>query len=310
MCLIAWNWQPGRATPLLLIANRDEFYARPAQAVQWWDQGHILAGKDLQAGGTWLGVTRTGRLAALTNYRDYREYVNGNGNGNNPAMLRPSAPSRGELVTDFLNSELSAPAFLRRLAERAEHYNPFNLLVFDGQQLLGLQSRGAEVIEMQPGIGAVSNADFHSPWPKLAWLRDELGEHVNNGEAGNDEPGNDEAVNDEAVNRDADNEALLALLQNTMIAPDDALPQTGLPLARERELSAAFITSPDYGTRACSVVRIGQTDAEFVERCFDAGGLVATQNHAFSLDPTARLHRAGSSGGFGSGSKGGHGNTR
>ena len=314
MCLIAWNWQPGRATPLLLIANRDEFYARPAQAVQWWDQDHILAGKDLQAGGTWLGVTRTGRLAALTNYRDYREDGNGKGNGNDPAMLRPGAPSRGELVTDFLNSELSAPVFLRRLADRAEDYNPFNLLVFDGQHLLGLQSRGAEVIDMQPGIGAVSNADFHSPWPKLAWLRDALGAHVNNGEAakdeaGNDEAGNDEAVNGETVNREADNEALLALLQNTMIAPDDALPQTGLPLARERALSAAFITSPDYGTRACSVVRIGQTDVEFVERCFDAGGLVATQNHAYSLDPASRLHRAGSSGGFGSGSKGGHGHT-
>ena len=269
MCLIAWNWQPESDTPLLLLANRDEFYARPAQALQWWDGGCILAGKDLQAGGTWMGLTRTGRLAALTNYRDFSS-------ASSPHALRGDAPSRGELVTAFLNSDLPALAFLQRLAGRAARYSPFNLLVFDGTHLLGLQSRGARIVEMQPGIGAVSNADFHSPWPKLTWLSDQLENHVNGGTSTS--AGCNGA-------HGANVESLLSLLKNEAIAPDEALPQTGLPLARERALSAAFITSPEYGTRACSVVRIARTHAQFVERCFDSNGLLATQEYAFSLSP-------------------------
>ena len=286
MCLMAWNWQPASAMPLLLVANRDEFYARPSQPLQWWDNGNILAGKDLQAGGTWLGLTRNGRLAALTNYRDFSI-------ASNPAMQRADAPSRGGLVTEFLGSALDSRAFLQRLAGRAHQYNPFNLLVFDGEQLLGLQSRRAEVVEMQPGVGAVSNADFHSPWPKLMWLKGELENHVNGGTR--EDAGNNGAHSDDA--NGVDGEALFSMLKNQTIAPDDALPQTGLPLARERALSAAFISSPDYGTRACSVVKIARTQAQFEERTFDAAGLVATQKHAFSINPPPRLHGMASSGG-------------
>jgi uncharacterized protein with NRDE domain len=259
MCLIAWNWQPESATPLLLLANRDEFYARPARPLQWWEGGHILAGKDLQAGGTWLGLTRTGRLAALTNYRDFSSTAD-------TSRLRTDLPSRGGLGTEFLNTDLSAFEFLQQLASRAENYSAFNLLVFDGCQLLGLQSRDSKIVVMQPGIGAVSNADFHSPWPKLTWLRDELENHVSS-----------------CAESIADADALLSILKNDAIAPDDALPQTGLPLARERALSAAFINSADYGTRASSVVRIGRTRAEFVERSFDARGETGTQRHSFPI---------------------------
>lgn len=278
MCLIAWNWQPSSAMPLLLVANRDEFYARPARVLQWWDGGHILAGKDMQAGGTWLGLTRTGRLAALTNYRDF----SGAGKASQlAAELQGDAPSRGELVTEFLNSDLSALGYLQRLASRVRHYNAFNLLVFDGTQLLGLQSRRAEIIEMHPGIGAVSNADFHSPWPKLTWLRDELENHIASGNA------------DSFADGTADTEALLSTLKNDTIAPDDTLPQTGLPVARERALSAAFIASPDYGTRASSVVHIGHTQAEFVERSFDFQGELGTHRHRFSLSCAASVPGGG-----------------
>ncbi|PIY30278.1 MAG: hypothetical protein COZ09_00550, partial [Comamonadaceae bacterium CG_4_10_14_3_um_filter_60_42] len=155
MCLIAWNWQPASRHPLLLIANRDEYYARPTLPLHWWHDAPILAGRDLQAGGTWLGISRTGRLAALTNHRD-------------PASVRVDAPSRGALVSAFLQTELSASDYLTELASRAADYNPFNLLVFDGTRLMGLESRHAKVITMQPGIGAVSNADFLTPWPKLS----------------------------------------------------------------------------------------------------------------------------------------------
>ena len=305
MCLIAWNWQPASATPLLLIANRDEFYARPSQALQWWDDGNILAGKDLQAGGTWLGLTRTGRLAALTNYRDFST-------AGKASQLPVDAPSRGELVTEFLGSSLDARAFLQRLARRAHRYNPFNLLVFDGTQLLGLQSRQSEVVEMQPGIGAVSNADFHSPWPKLTWLRDELENHVSiRSSCASGGQDADAIARDDAGDGDGDGidigvgvgvgvgfEALFSILKNSTIAPDEALPQTGLPLARERALSAAFITSPDYGTRACSVVEIARAQAQFEERTFDAAGLVSTQKHAFAIQPLPREHAMVSSGRF------------
>lgn len=244
MCLIAWNWQPTSPTPLLLIANRDEFYARPTAPLHWWQDAPILAGRDLQAGGTWLGVSRNGRLAALTNHRD-------------PARQRVDAPSRGELVSAFLQSEINAESYLSAMAERAADYNPFNLLVFDGTHLMGLESRHARVITLQPGIGAVSNADFLTPWPKLTRLSGGL-----------------EMLLAQAHPSDTD---LLALLHHPMPALDTDLPDTGIPLDLERALSAAFVTLPDYGTRACSVVRYEQNSLQFLEQGFDAGGVTHTE---------------------------------
>ena len=241
MCLIAWNWQPASTTPLLLLANRDEFYARAARPLHWWDNGMILAGQDLQAGGTWLGISRSGRLSALTNYRS-------------PSPARTGTPSRGELVANFLQSDLDSARYLQDLQTHAADYNPFNLLVFDGCALLGLESRGARVVNMSPGIGGVSNADFHTPWPKLRTLTARLRACEDTG--------------------DTDTPALLALLQDHTLAPDSELPQTGVPLAMERALSAAFITTPGYGTRASSVVKLGENRAEFTELSFDAAGLV------------------------------------
>ena len=255
MCLIAWNWQPASPTPLVLLANRDEFYARPARPLHWWEatdsaqtRATVLAGKDLQAGGTWLGVSRSGRLAALTNYRA-------------PLPARADTPSRGELVAAFLESEAEAEAYLQALAQRASDYNPFNLLVFDGERLLGLESRSARIVPMQTGIGAVSNADFHTPWPKLTQLTARLQAQVAQGTT--------------------DVPSLLGLLHDPTQAPDAALPRTGVPQELERALSATFIATPGYGTRACSVVQIHQHHAEFTEQSFDAGGLQTTVQQAF-----------------------------
>ncbi len=244
MCLIAWNWQPNSPTPLLLLSNRDEFYARPAMPLHWWsdDNGHdrsILAGKDLQGGGTWLGLSRSGRLAALTNYRS-------------PEDLRSDTPSRGELVAGFLRSGLDAPTYLQQLAGHAADYNPFNLLVYDGHTLMGLESRGAKLVHLQPGIGAVSNADFHTPWPKLTRLSQRL--------------------QDQVTRQSIEPTALLPLLQDPCLAPDVDLPQTGVPLEWERRLSAAFVKSADYGTRACSVLAIHTTHAAFTEHSFGPQG--------------------------------------
>jgi uncharacterized protein with NRDE domain len=250
MCLIAWNWQPGSTNPLLLVANRDEFYARPTAPLAWWEDAGILAGRDLQAGGTWLGFSRTGRMAALTNHRD-------------PANLRANAPSRGELVSGFLQADTPAADHLAELAERATHYNPFNLLVFDGQTLMGLESRHARVITLQPGLGAVSNADFLTPWPKLVNLKDSL-----------------QSLLAQAHPSDAE---LLELLHHRGVAADTDLPATGIPLALERVLSSAFIATPDYGTRACSVLRLQADSIHFLEQSFDGVGSIGVQQFNSSL---------------------------
>lgn len=241
MCLIAWNWQPQNATPLLLIGNRDEFYARPAQAMHWWEGNTVLAGKDLQAGGTWLGMNRSGRLAVLTNYRS-------------TSPQRTDAPSRGELVAGFLGGTRSATDYLQQLRAEAHLYNPFNLLLFDGERLLGFESRAAQPKEIAPGIGAVSNADFDTPWPKLQRWKQGLAQLASQ------DPG---GVPDAAY---------LQWMQNRQIAADAQLPSTGIALERERALSAAFIATPDYGTRACSIVRMGRTGARVSEYRFNATG--------------------------------------
>ena len=255
MCLIAWNWQPASATPLVLLSNRDEFYDRPALALHWWPKAPggacVLAGKDQQAGGTWLGLSRSGRLAALTNYRS-----------GDPA--RANAPSRGELVAGFVQGDMTAAHYLQSLALHTQDYNPFNLLVFDGEHLLGLESRGSRMITLPEGIGALSNADFQTPWPKLMRLKERL-----QGPTPHDE---------------VDTARLLKLMQDTTLAADADLPRTGVPLELERALSAIFIATPGYGTRACSVVHLHRDRASFTEQRFGVTGLMGTEKQIFAIE--------------------------
>lgn len=257
MCIIAWNWQPASDTPLLLLSNRDEFYARPCEPLHWWapkadGARTILAGRDLQAGGTWLGMSRSGRLAALTNFRHAQP-------------LRSDAPSRGDLVTNFLNCPLDSPAFLQRLASRVDAYNPFNLLVFDGSTLLGLESHSARVVTLQPGLGGVSNAGFNTPWPKLRRLQQGLHSQLQRS------PVDPPTLHD-----------LQALLHDRTPVPEADLPHTGVPLELEKALSPIFIATPHYGTRACNVVHVHRQHATFVEQTVNADGLQGSQNQTFS----------------------------
>lgn len=248
MCLIAFNWQPQAPVPLIIAANRDEFYARPTQALHRWADQPILAGQDLQAHGTWLGVSLGGRVAALTNYRD-------------AAQFNPGAPSRGDLTTAFLNGDTPCAQYLQALTARAHLYNPFNLLVFDGRSLMGFESRHRRAFKLPEGVGVVSNADFNVPWPKVARLRDGFAHTLRQN-----------ALAAESATGEPDLNALFALLSNRSTAPDSALPHTGIALERERALSATFIHSPDYGTRASSVLIVGHDEADFVERSFNADG--------------------------------------
>ena len=236
MCLIAVRWRPVSAEPLLLLGNRDEFYERPAAPLAWWEGGRLLAGRDLRAGGTWLGVTRDGRCAAVTNFRQ-------------PGPPRPEAPSRGQLPLRFLEGGLSAAAFLEALRGESGRYAPFNLLVYDGEILLGYQSRNEEVVPLEPGIHVLSNGDFDAPWPKAEALRRRL-----------------------AAAPQEDDRALLALLEDDLPFPDAELPRTGVPLDWERALSPVFIRTPAYGTRASTLVRVGPEAVSMEERRFGPDG--------------------------------------
>jgi uncharacterized protein with NRDE domain len=222
MCLILLAWQVHSGFPLVVAANRDEYFARPTAVADYWpDHPQVLAGRDLEAGGTWLGITHNGRFAALTNFR-------------NPAAYRPDAPSRGRLVADFLTGEMDIDAYLDQLA--AGDYNGFNLLLGDGQRMLAFSNVTDQRHALAPGIYGLSNALLDTPWPKVGAGRTALAT---------------------ALTRLPDEDALHALLRDDTIHPDEALPATGVSPEWERLLSAAFVRSPDYGTRSSTIIKVG-----------------------------------------------------
>ena len=247
MCIIALNWQPGRPLTLTIAANRDESRACLTLGLHHWPVQGILAGPDLQASGTRLGLsagegTHQIRMAALTNYRDV-------------TSQRPDTVSRGYLTAAFMNSSVSAKGYLQKLSANTHFFNPFNLIVFDGQTLMDFDCRHARIYELPAGMTGVSNADFNTYRPKLEYLR----------------------ISFEQTLADHDDEALLQeiffkLLFDDRITPVATLSKKGISLNRERVLSAAMMYTPDYGTRAFSVIRIKHQGAQFTKRCFDTNG--------------------------------------
>lgn len=238
MCLIVFAWRPSHPQPLVLAANRDEFYARPTLPLaQWEDAPQVFAGRDLEAGGTWLGVSADGRFAALTNIRDPEQ--------------TPGRRSRGELVAHFLTGSLSIDEYLREVAGRSAEYGGFNLLVGDREALHFLNAADPVARRLEAGVYGVSNAGLNTPWPKLLKARAALTHQL-------DEP---------------DLEAMFELLADTETPPDADLPNTGVGLATEKLLSSVFIASPNYGTRA-STVLIANADGSrrLIERSFGPYG--------------------------------------
>jgi uncharacterized protein with NRDE domain len=240
MCLILFAWKIHENFPLILIANRDEFYERPTAPAAFWDDApEILAGRDLQEGGTWLGITRGGSLAALTNYRD-------------PASLKTNAPSRGNLVSDYLRDPETPERYLGRIRPMAARYNGFNLLVGNESELFCFSNRNG-LQTPTPGIHGMSNHLLDTPWPKVERGKQALGKLIR----GMNEPSP---------------EALLDLLADRSRPPDDRLPVTGVGLEWERVLSPLFIESQDYGTRSSTVLIIDREGCvTFVERVFNGG---------------------------------------
>ncbi|UVL61880.1 NRDE family protein [Pseudomonas sp. B21-032] len=234
MCLIVFAWRSGHAQPLIVAANRDEFYARPSRVLgAWEDAPGVYAGRDLEAGGTWLGVGPNGRFAALTNIRDPQQ----------PQGTR----SRGELVAAFLRGELGVEAYLDQVASRSQQYSGFNLLVADSTQLGYLNARQATPQLLGAGVYGLSNAGLDTPWPKLVKARAGLQLQL----------------------ADPQPQRLLELLGDNLPAADSELPETGVGLGTERLLSSVFIASQNYGTRA-STVLIVEADGRrhLVERSF------------------------------------------
>uniref|UniRef100_UPI00404B7606 NRDE family protein n=1 Tax=Fulvivirga sp. TaxID=1931237 RepID=UPI00404B7606 len=235
MCLILFAYQSHSEYKLILTANRDEFYARPTQQAHFWpDSPHILAGKDLQAGGTWIGVNKNGKLAALTNYRD-------------PANINPDAPSRGALTIDFLKSDLLAKDYLLQLDQNGLEYNGFNLLLMDESGLWCYDNVQRAILQVPTGVHGLSNATLNTPWPKTESAKQQL----------------KEIINTESISK----AALVEMMENKTTAPDEMLPKTGVPYHWEKLLSARFIESEFYGSRITTVITISNSrEINFLEK--------------------------------------------
>lgn len=236
MCVVyfAYNVHPDH--PLILLANRDEFYNRPTMpAHRWEDHPGIFAGRDLVSGGTWLGVTRGGRVAAVTNYRE-------------PGVPKGEL-SRGDLVADFLKTDASAADYLSDLEPRIDRYSGFNLLVGEigpvKNELYYFSNRASGVQKLTPGVYGLSNHLLDTPWPKVLRGTEQFSRFVHLPEL--------------------EKEALFDLLADHSVAEDDELPETGVGYEIEKALSAIFIETPDYGTRCSTVVTFTNGGEPFLE---------------------------------------------
>ncbi|NWB91248.1 NRDE family protein [Pseudomonas agarici] len=238
MCLIVFAWRPGHAQPLIVAANRDEFYARPSLALAQWPQApQVHAGRDLEAGGTWLGVGVGQRFAALTNIR-------------NPHQS-PAHRSRGELVARFLMEETAAEDYLAEISAQSPEYAGFNLLLGTTDQLWHFNSHEAEPRQLTEGVYGLSNAGLDTPWPKLLKARAALSQTLH----------------------DPRPENLLALLSDPAPAPFAELPDTGVGVVTESLLSSVFIASPSYGTRASTALIVNADGTRhLLERSFGPYG--------------------------------------
>lgn len=250
MCLIAIAYRVHPSHPLIIAANRDEFYDRPATPLHFWDDfPDILAGRDLKSHGTWLGVSKKGKIAAITNYRD-------------PGAPPAGGISRGLLVSGYLAGNTSPEHYLEAVAKHKDDYEGFNLIAGNINRLLWYSNRDGKIAPVSPGIHGLSNALLDTPWPKVETIKGQL------------------ACLTENKTR-IDKSDLFAMLEDASRPPDDMLPDTGIGLSWERTLSPIFITSSTYGTRCSSVIITGPGGKiDFCERTFERGKTGTTRCYA------------------------------
>jgi uncharacterized protein with NRDE domain len=240
MCLILFAYNVHSSCRLILAANRDEFYDRPSAPADFWIRHpQVLAGMDLKEKGTWLGVTKEGKFAAITNYRD-------------PASWKADAPSRGKLVSRYLTGSAGPEKYLRSVVKKADVYNGFNLLLGDGTDLFVYSNRG-DVRKLSSGIYGLSNEFLDTPWPKVQRGKKLLKKAM---------PQKGKELE----------EALFNLLSDRLVPPDRDLPETGIGLEWERLLSTMFIKSPVYGTRSSALLFIGKNKrVKLMEKIYNGG---------------------------------------
>lgn len=268
MCLLSFLWQPQSPQPLVMVANRDEFHDRPARQSQFWpEHPHLLAGKDLKAGGTWMGVTRDGRFAALTNVRRI------------PSPYQGSI-SRGRLVLDFLNTQASPSDYLQQVAAHADQYDGFNLILGNTRECWYLSNyalqypehptpasepshTGADLsispVLLSPGLYGLSNAQLNAPWPKVEYAKAQL-QHWQN------------ARTADALNSTMSSDTLAQQLHRRATFPANTLPDTGIGAEWETLLSSPFIISPHYGTRVSTGLILNAQSVDWCEVTYQKDG--------------------------------------
>jgi len=254
MCLIVFAYKSHPKYKFIFAANRDEFYDRPTdQADYWKDNTELLAGKDLQAGGTWMGITKQGRFAAVTNYRDLKN-------------IKEDAPSRGMLTLDFLNDNISAEKYYENIKSSLQDYNGLNLLLGSVDELFYFSTHINGIKKLEAGIYGLSNATLNTDWPKVKKSKDVLSVLLKNDEIHPWE--------------------LLSILNDTRKAREDDLPDTGVGMEWEKILSSIFIQSPKYGTR-CSTAVVVDIDNNFrlAEKTFFGNqGAFSNKDFSFAID--------------------------
>ncbi|WP_299463171.1 NRDE family protein [uncultured Microscilla sp.] len=255
MCLLTFAWKTHPKYKLIFASNRDEFYKRNTAPAQFWNENkQILAGKDLEAGGTWMGLHKNGRFTALTNYRDIDN-------------IKATAPSRGRLTLDYLQSNDSPKAYLEGIFENIDAYNGFNLLTGNTEELYYLSNYQHKIIQLQAGIYGLSNALLDSDWFKVQRLKKKFTEMVDAEEI--------------------EENALLDLMYDPTKANETEVQRTGLPIEREIMLSPMFIKSPQYGTCSSATILIDyDNNVRFTERVYNVStGEKNDQHFEFQAAP-------------------------
>ncbi|MGM8364776.1 NRDE family protein [Virgibacillus sp. W0181] len=255
MCLINFQFHEHPNYKLILTANRDEFYNRPTAAAHFWeDYPQILAGRDLQRMGTWLGITKTGRFAALTNYRD-------------SSQKAISPRSRGDIVANYLKKDTAPAEYIASLQKHRQEYNGYNIIVGDPDQLFYYSNIENEVKQISPGTHGLSNHFLNTPWPKVI-------------------QGNKNLKSYTSVNQTIDQpDELFRTISDTTEANDENLPDTGVGYDLERKLSSQFIVMPDYGTRASTVLLVDKNNYIYLkEKTFENGRFTCETQFSFAAE--------------------------
>jgi uncharacterized protein with NRDE domain len=253
MCILFIAVNQHSDYPLVIAANRDEFHQRPTQSSHWWeDLPNILAGRDLQAGGTWMGITKSGKFAALTNIRD-------------PKRINENAKSRGELVVNGLLK--NTDNYHTSLAQSKSEYNGYNILYGDIHNLKVYNNFEDSLQTLTTGVYGLSNAALNSPWPKTTKGMQALSDYCQSA-------------------KDIETDALFTLLRDDVKAPDHELPDTGVPYDWEKQLSSAFIVTPEYGTRCSTVLLVAENgECHWQERAFDSNAnIIGEREYSFTIE--------------------------